>query len=63
MNRDERIEQMVEAYEAQLNDLSDEELLGESVLAALRDEAIEQRLAKYRETLEDMDDDELFRGA
>jgi hypothetical protein len=59
MNRDERIEKMVEAYEGQLQELPDEELIGESVLDALRDEAIERRLEEYREKLETMHDQEL----
>jgi hypothetical protein len=63
MNRDERIEQMVQTHEEQLHDLSDEELIGEFVLGALRDEAIGRRLEAYREKLEAMDDEELFGGA
>jgi hypothetical protein len=63
MNRAERIEQMVQAHEKQLHDLSDAELIGEWALGALRDEAIGRRLEAYREKLEAMDDEKLFGGA
>jgi hypothetical protein len=56
----EQIEQALEKYEEELNELPDDELIGEERLRSLREDEIEAQLDAYRDYLGEMPDDELL---
>ncbi len=54
------IDKQLEQYEEELNNLSDDELIGEERLQALREDEIESRLDGYAYELGEMPDDEIL---
>lgn len=53
-------EKALEQYEQELNEMPDDELIGEERLQALREAEIEWCLDAFQADLEDMPDDELL---
>jgi hypothetical protein len=68
MNRDDLIERLIDQYQKQLEEMYDEDLIGdalemakENLIERLREEAVERRIDVYRSSLERMSDEELGR--
>lgn len=57
--RNERVEELVEAYEVNMHDAPDDELFGDDGLKELADAKIEELIDAERDRLDEMDDDEL----
>jgi hypothetical protein len=54
------IGQALEKYEEELNEMPNDELIGDEQLQAMRDAEIDWRLDEYQGELEEMPDDELL---